>query len=235
MKDTTLLQVIDANHMKELKISWATWSRFKPEITSLPLHLVYDEEIESKLSEISHIIERPNVTLQKFTNKKYYKSQRDAMLTSFFEGTSNIKTKNYLKLDTDCIALNDNKGWLQAVSDIDDYVFIAKGWPVARKDYFDIMESWCNSIDVLKDKPKITNYKMKECGQKLKIKRISSWFYLGNVEWNNFWANLCKVDDHYELPIASHDSFLWHVAERGGFKYKRVNFKDFGFDHRKMK
>jgi hypothetical protein len=234
LKDTTLLQVIDNTHINELKTSWATWNQFKPEITSLPLLLVYDAEIESRLKEISHIIDRPNVTLQKFTNKIYYKSQRDAMLTSFFEGTSNIKTKNYLKLDTDCVALNDDKSWLTEVSDIDNYVFIAKGWSVARKDYLDIMETWCDSIDELRDKPRITNYSMKECGKKLKIKRITSWFYLGNVEWNNKWTNLCKIDNHFELPICSHDSFLWHVAERGQFKYKRVNMKNYGFDHRRM-
>lgn len=231
MKDTTLIQVIDSTHIDELKSSWKTWNELKPEITALPLHIVYDSQIESRLTEIQHIIDRPNVVLQKFTNVNLYNSQRSAMLTSFFEGIRNIKTKYYLKLDTDCIATNDDKNWLKEISDIDEYKFISKGWGVSKKDYFDTMQSWKE----LEGVPKIEKFTIKDCGKKVKCPRIISWFFLCNVEWNNYWSEKCWKGDHYELPISSHDSFLWHIAERVGDKYKRVDFKQHGFDHRKMK
>lgn len=227
MIDTTIIQVIDKVHIKELSESWKTWKLYKPEVTSLPLFLVYDKEIESELGTISHIIDKKNVTLYPFNNKYLYKSQRDAMLTSFFEGIRNIKTKYYLKLDTDCVATNASKEWLNEINDINENVFISKGWSVSRKEYFDIMQDW----EPLKDYPKIQNFSIKECGTKVKYNRIISWFFLCNVEWNNKWSEKCWKHDHYELPIPSHDSFLWHIAERNGDKYKRVNFKKYGWSH----
>jgi hypothetical protein len=227
LNDTTLLQVVDKEHLKELKIAWKTWEKYKPEITELPLRIVYDEDCENGLKDIQDIIDRPGVVLQKFSNKKFYKDQREAMLTSFFEGIRNISTKHYLKLDTDVIAYNDDKRWLKELEDISEYVFISKPWGISNKEKFLKMEEWCSENKI--GSP-LTDWKNKG-EDKIKIHRIISWFFLGNVEWNNKWSEKCWDGSKYVLPIASHDSFLWHIAERNGDKYKKVQFKDFGFDH----
>jgi hypothetical protein len=234
MDDITLLQVLDEYHIRELIHSWKTWETFKPEIINLPSRFVYDKDCENSLNKIEHILCRKNITLQPFTNKHFYSSQREAMLTSFFEGIKNISTKFYLKIDTDTIATNDNKGWIKEIEDRDKYTFIAKGWSISFKEHIEKLQIWADINPELSKFERVSGFK-EHGDKKLKKKRITSWFFVGNVEWNNHWSNYCLVDNHYSLPAASHDTFLWYIAERSKSAYKTVNFKAYGFDHGKMK
>ena len=234
LNDVTLIQVIDDNHIKELKYSWETWKELKPEITKLPLYLVYDSDMETSLDTIDHIIDRPNVILHKFDNKKYYVNQRSAMLTSFFEGVRNIKTKYYLKLDTDCVATDNSKEWIRELYDRDKFCFISKGWSLSRKTYIEMLETWLNETGLFGDYSLLDGFVQKGA-YKLKMKRIISWFFLCNVEWNNMMSEYCWKGDHYELPCPSQDTYLWYMAELTKTKYKRVDFKKLGFHHRKLR
>lgn len=231
LKDITLLQVVDSHHIDELIYSWETWKKYKPEICELPLMLVYDSDCGSDLHKLSHIT-NINTEFYEFKNKKYYSSQRDAMITSFFEGVRKIKTKYYLKLDTDCVANDDSKDWISAISDRDEYRFISKGWSLSRKDYIKMIEKWC-SINY-PDKKILEGFTEKG-EKKLRKNRIISWFFLGNVEWNLKISEKCWRDDHYELACPSHDTFLWYMAEFFGDKYKREDFKKMGFHHGRLK
>jgi hypothetical protein len=231
MNNTTLLLVIDNQHLDELKVAWKNWNYFKPEITNLPVFLVYDKEIENRLTEIPEIAKK--ATLYPFTNKQYYASQRDAMLTSFFEGIRNIKTKHYLKVDTDCLAHNHDKGWLKQMDIADDVVFVSKGWGYtkpAAKIY--ALEDWADKT--LSQYPRL-NLKPVEGSDLIKHKRIISWIFLGKTDWTNSMSGLCWKNDHYELPLPSQDTFTWYCAERTKAKYIRTNFKEYGFDHGRIR
>lgn len=85
LDDITLVLCIDENHLNELEFAWQTWKKYKPELINLKNKLIiYDSKIKDKLSDLSFIDE--HTLLHEFSNHQYYKSQRDSMLTSWFEG-----------------------------------------------------------------------------------------------------------------------------------------------------
>jgi hypothetical protein len=179
LDDTTLALCVDADHIEELKFAWKTWKYFKPELVQTKEKLlIYDMEIRDRLSELDFLDD--SFTLYSFNNKHYYQSQRDAMLTSWFEGARKITTKFYLKIDTDCFAVNDNKSWLSAISDADNYVITASPWGYTKNpDRIYRLEEWGDLAPPIKDFPRL-NLRPNPGSDKILHPRIISFFSLMN-------------------------------------------------------
>lgn len=232
MSDITLLICIDKKHIEELKFSYKTWEKYKPEITQLPKLIIYDYDIHNRLNELDFI---KNVKYYPFKNKNHYDSQRSAMLTSFFEGISQIETKYYLKIDTDCVAMNYDKSWIAELEDRDEYVFITNPWGYTKGiDRIKRLEDWGDSVYPLNQYKRL-NLPVNEERNRVKHKRIISWLFLGRTEWTNYMSQLCWKDGHYKLPDPSQDTFIWYCADRTKAVYKRKQFKKLGFNHGRIK
>ena len=233
LNDITLVLCIDKDHIEELKFAWKTWNFFKPEITNIQHKiLLYDQDIENVIPTLSFIDD--SFTIYKFVNKKYYASQRDAMLTSWFEAVRRVKTKFYLKIDTDCFATNDNKDWISAIEDRNQYKIISNPWGYTKNPQRLInLDNWGDNAINIKDYPRL-NLKPNEGSDKIIHPRIISFLGVFDTDWTNMVAESCWKNDHYELPDPSQDTFTWYCAARRGDGIKRVRFKRFGFSHTKL-
>lgn len=235
LNDITLVLCVDKTHIEELKFSWYTWTKFKPEIVNLKYKiLIFDEDIEHMINSKYLPFLDDSFLLYKFPHKAYYLSQRDAMLTSWFNGFELVKTPFYLKLDTDCFAINDSKDWIQHIEDRNKYVFISSPWGYTKNaDRIIKLENWADNIDEFKSKPRLNLIPNEN--NTIIHPRIISFFFIGNTEWTKRMSSYCILDHHIELPVPSQDTFLWYCAARGGFSYKRIKFKKYGFIHTRLK
>lgn len=232
LNDITLLLCIDKVHVDELKFAYQTWAKFKPELVELPKLIIYDVDIKDRLSELDFI---KNVSFYPFKNKHHYPDQRSAMLTSFFEGIAQITTKYYLKIDTDCVAKNYDKAWIDELSDRNKYVFITNPWGYTKgADRIRRLEEWGDNAQFLRDTPRL-DLQTEEGTDTIRHKRIISWFFLGDTEWTNKMSSMCWKGGHFELPDPSQDTFVWYCADRSKASYKRKRFKKLGFDHGRIK
>jgi hypothetical protein len=234
LDDITLTICIDANHIDELQFAWKTWKFFKPELINLRNKiLLYDTEIKHRLSELSFLDE--TFSIYEFKNKSYYASQRDAMLTSWFEAAKQVKTKFYMKIDTDCFATNNNNDWISAIEDRDKYKILSNPWGYTKNPQRLInLDNWGDIAINIKDYPRL-NLKPNEGSNKIIHSRIISFLGVFDTDWTNLITEDCWKDDHYELPDPSQDTFTWYCAERRKDNIKRVRFKRFGFAHTRLK
>ena len=234
LNDITLILCIDSQHMTELKYAWKSWKYFKPQLTQIPHKLLlYDQDIENELSSLDFIDD--TFTLYKFNNKQYYASQRDAMLTSWFEAAKQTKTKFYLKIDTDCFAVNNDNGWIEALEDRNNYRIISNPWGYTKyPDRLKKLDDWGDFAKHIMDFPRL-NLIPNIGSNKIIHSRIISFFGLFDTDWTNMVSESCWIENHYELPDPSQDTFTWYCAQRRQDAIKRVRFKKFGFVHKRLK
>lgn len=233
MIDFTTVIAIDAHHLEELKLAWSTWEKFKPEIINAPMVIIYDEkEVDPEDEWLDEKMERDNITLIPWNPPEgLYKDQREKMLTSFFQATKFVKTKWYLKIDTDCIANNYDKNWLDESWFVDDPAFVSNPWGYTKpNNTFDIMDDWGDKQELFKGTNRL-NLPYRKDSEIVRHTRIISWFYFGLTEWTNEMSKSCLIDGQYKLPFPSQDTFMWYCAERLNKKYVRIKFKKFGLEH----
>lgn len=230
MNDITLVLCIDDKHIEELIFAWKTWSYFKPELVQLKHKLLlYDETIESKLDSLNFIDK--SFSLYKFSNKNYYSNQRDAMLTAWFEAAKNVHTPFFIKIDTDCFATNDDKRWIDAIADRNDYKIISNPWGYTRNpERLLKLDNWGDNTPYLQNYPRL-NLVPNLNSNKIVHPRIISFFGVFDTVWTNMISEKCWINDHYELPDPSQDTFTWYCAKRMGDPIKRISFKKYGFFH----
>lgn len=199
LDDITLVLCVDNSHIKELVFAWKTWHFFKPELTAFKHKvLLYDQEASNRLSELNFLDK--SFQLYEFKNKKYYASQRDAMLTSWFEAVRCVKTKFYIKIDTDCFATNTNKDWISAIQDRDQYKIISNPWGYTKNPQRLIdLDNWGDTTIHIKDYPRL-NLIPNEGSNKIIHPRIISFLGVFDTDWTNLITEHCWKDDHYELP-----------------------------------
>lgn len=234
LNDITLILCIDKDHINELKYAWKTWKYFKPEITTIPNKiLLYDTIIKDQIEDLEFIDD--TYILYEFKNRDYYTSQRDAMLTSWFEAAKQVKTKFYFKIDTDCFATNNDKRWIDAISDRDNFRIISNPWGYTKNPQRLInLDEWGDTAQYIKDFPKL-NLLPAEGSNKVIHPRIISFLGVFDTDWTHKISASCWKNDHYELPDPSQDTFTWYCAQRRQDPIKRTRFKKFGFAHTRLK
>jgi hypothetical protein len=233
-EDFTTIVAIDEKHQHELKYAWKTWEKTKPEITNARTILIVDDaslDINNNHF-IDFIIQKKNVEVFHWNPPNtLYKDQRERMLTSFFPAINLVKTKWYLKIDTDCISVNNNKDWLDPKHYIDDPVFVSNPWGYTKpNNTFDLMDDWGDTKEILKSFPRL-NLPYDKNSEIVRHQRIISFVYFGLTEWTKKMMTMCEENGNFKLPFPSQDTFMWYCAERRKELYRRVKYKNFGFEH----
>lgn len=234
MIDFTTVIALDEHHMHELQLAWRTWEYFKPEIVNAPIIIIYDDmQVDPEEGWLGEISEKFDITFIPWHPEDHlYENQREKMLTSFFKAVEFVQTPWYLKIDTDCIAINNDKGWLNEEFFNDNPVFVSNPWGYTKpNNTFDLMDDWGNSQSIFKGTDKLKLPYNPE-SDLVRHNRIISWVYFGDVKWTNKMSDACKDSNgNYKLPFPSQDTYMWYCAERLNYPYKRIKFKNFGFEH----
>jgi len=226
----TTLIALDKPHVEELKITWPTWMKFRPEIKKNPLVvlcdvLTLDHEWRSLLEFLEHpqrkIVLVPPAPVKTLT-------QRGRMLSSFvLYGPKAIETKWYLKLDTDTIATQESN-WCKDEWFEDDPVFITSPWGYTKPaDTLEKLDNWADNVTGLKEYPRL-NLPYDPSWSRIKHGRIISYVFFGRAEWSR---RMAEIAGGVILPWPSQDTYLWYCAARRKEFYRLYRMKKFGWGH----
>jgi hypothetical protein len=240
MELLTVVVAIDDHHLNELQVTLPTWIKYK-NFDKYNFLVIFDESQINLHDDRLEIFRNLNVEYVGFRNTiNAYQSQREKMLTALtvLPGL-HVKTKYYIKIDTDCIATDDQKwfdeSWLNK-----DYVFITNFWGSTKpSNAIELLDNWAtNKFPNIK--PLNLPYNPSE--NKIKHDRIISWLFICKTDWSKKVSEYFNDDGIYKLPSisdkeykVSQDTILWYIATIQKDKYKIFNFKKKGFDHRKIK
>lgn len=225
--DITLMVGVDEKHLEELKVTWPTWIKYKPEVLKMPMRVVCDGKYpkwhwEEKLE----FLDRPDVEITLW--EKEASTQREKMLTALTYSPESIQTPWYLKLDTDAIAV-EKIDWINAEWFKDSPAFISSPWGYTKPaDWIDKLDAWAATYCpcLFKKTPKLNlPGEGKEC---VGHPRITGWCFLGNTIWTQ---DILKLVPSKELPVPSFDTFLWYCAERKQAPTRKEKFNRLGWAH----
>jgi hypothetical protein len=230
LDELTLLLAVDESHIEQLATVWPTWTRFRPEFREIPILVSYDAECSVNELAIHSIIDNPNVRMLPWRMDNA-ESQRERMLTSFVKAAGQeVKTKWYLKLDTDIVASSTGAwletGWFRTDDDGRLPAFISSPWGYSKPaDAIEKLDNWADGVDGLARFPRL-DIPFDPRKERVRHSRIASWCFFGNTEWTQEVASYAKG----RLPVPSHDTFLFYCAARRGDFYRREKMGDRGWE-----
>lgn len=237
----TVVIAVDNKHLDELQVSLPTWIKFKG-FDKYPFIVIYDVDQIHPADDRFEIFKNLNVEYVGWRSMMdAYQTQREKMLTALTVLPGKlVKTPWYLKIDTDCVA-TDNQKWFDESWLKKDYVFITNKWGSTKPaNAIELLDKW--AIDKFPGiKPLNIPYNMAD--GKINHKRIISWLFLCRTEWSKKMSEYLydKENRYYKLPSisdkeykVSQDTILWYLATLHNYKFKLFNFKQKGWNHIKI-
>ena len=252
--DYTVVIGVDAKHLEQLSLVWPTWKKCKPSILEQPMIAFYEAATVDP-AEVNHIVGRPDLKLVPWPPKgityagdnsdKWSNPQRHKMLAGFcYVPALYVKTKYFLKLDTDAVA-NGMDDWIDGSWFDCSPAIVGPPWGFTRPaDQMLKLDDWIEQSHEL-----CLQYGMRDAlirslmdSEPLKIapepgadrvshSRICSWCAFFDTAFNRSAALLSNITcGHYQLPIASQDGLLWYLAKRAGRNIVRAKMKNRGWE-----
>jgi hypothetical protein len=229
--DFTTVVGVDEEHLAELRLTWPTWVRNRPEILDRPLLLICDADHSvGQWQDALRFLGHPQVTVVAWNQNGV--SQREKMLTGLTLGPGRyVTTQWYLKLDTDVVATRPDcwirPEWFAPDCTGRQPVFISSPWGYTKPaDAIARLDQWAASVPELAAYPSL-NLPARPGARLVAHRRIISWCFFGDTAWTRQMAAYCGG----RLPVPSQDTYLWYCAARRGDCYRRINMKHSGWLH----
>jgi len=225
LQDITIVTACDVKYIKHLQITYPNWVKYK-KIDKFPM-IVYINGLKDgiKNSELNFLKNHPNIRIIEW-DFPLAQSQREKMLSAFIYGVArDVKTKYWIKIDADAFCSTDKDLVEEEMKDYDIY---GHKWGYTKPYcWIEDLDVWANKLPIFKNTKTIFDPK-NISGRKYCHRRIASYVQFHKSEFVRKAAEIAGE----RLPVPSHDTYLWYVAERLGFKWKRHNFKRFtGFSN----
>ena len=229
--DLTLLLAIDAEHLEELRLVWPTWMQFRPELRDIPVVVCVDDDNSPGEAELRSVLNHDRLNLIPWTLDGA-ESQRERMLTAFVHGAAqHVRTRWYLKLDTDVVAVRNGKwvepDWFAPDETGREPAFVASPWGYTKPaDAMERLDRWGATVPALASRPPLNlPYDIRQ--DRLRHPRIISWCFFGNTQWTRSVAAWSPG----RLPVPSHDTWLFYCAARKGDHFVRARMGRYGWEH----
>jgi hypothetical protein len=244
--DYTLVLGIDKHHLDQLQMVQVSWQLRKPSLWEVPWIIFYDQEQVTE-KQIRGVVHHPNLTTVPWpindieypgaNTDKWTSSQRYKMLAGFVHvPAAVVKTKYWLKVDTDSIAFGMDD-WIDPEWFMDDPAIVSHPWSFTKPpDQMAFFDTWVDEnrhvLKVLNGNPPLMLFP-KEGSDRLQHKRIISWCSF----WKTAFTKMCSYFANVTckpglLPAPTQDGFMWYCAARLGEVIVRPNMKDRGWMHR---
>jgi len=218
MKDLTIVTSVTPKYEKKLILCLPTW-RKKPQITDSKLIIFYNgyEKLKDNLLDLKKYFD---ISFIKWDMNEYG-SERELMLSSFVLGSKYIKTKYWVKIDADTFFVNSKDVFCD---DDFKYDLVGHRWGYTKPaKWLNILEEWAESNSIPGERRFLEE--IPEGKNTYGHKRIASFFCLHSTDFTNEASLLAGK----RLPIPSHDTYLWYMANRlQNRSWKRKNFKKLG-------
>lgn len=223
-KRITIVTAVNPPYLDKLKITLPTWQR-KPQLKDCPMVVFHNgfEDADADLAFIAEVTGR-KVKLVEW-NMDNADSTRELMLSAFVLGAPfEVDTPYWLKIDGDAYFTNDDDVILDHFYEYDlaghKWKYTKPGQWIADLDYW-AFNTDVEGDDYLTEEQREEAVKSKRFGHK----RIASFVCLHNTEFTKEAAELAGN----KLPVPSHDTYLWYMAERlPGRKWCWHSYKKLG-------
>ena len=202
-------------YLKKLAWTIPTWP-MKPQFKGKKLYIFYHGINPKKLDFVREYF--PDLHLIAWDMPEY-ENVRELMLSAFVLGVSKYVKEDYcVKMDADAFFIDE-----QDVFCKDDFGFdlVAHRWKYTKpKWWVHKMDHWIRNRE--------DDWHGEKVGGSCGHSRIISWCCLQSVEFIRNCVRACPD----RLPIPSHDSFLWYMADNlSDCSWRSKNLKDLGVSH----
>ncbi|MCE9531545.1 MAG: class I SAM-dependent methyltransferase [Planctomycetes bacterium] len=217
--DVTLVTACDRMYVEKLRLTFPTWVRHKRADAYPIIVFVHGIPIEDRSLDF---LRAPNVRLIPWDLE--VANQRERMLSAFVFGTAeHVQTRWWMKLDADTFAMDDRPF---VTEEMKKFSIFGHSWGLSRAEHIVALDAWAASHAKLKTKPMFEVERLK--GDKYRHPRTQSFAQLQSSRFTRLCARLAGN----RMPVPSHDTYVFYVADRLGYPVGRANFKKcFGFGH----
>jgi len=218
--EVTIVTACDTKFVDYLRLTLPNWVKHK-HIDKFPM-IVYVNGFRrwKRNSELDFLRAYPNIRIIPWDMPEAA-NQRERMLTAFVLGTAkDVTTPYWVKIDADAFATDDEP---LLIPEMKDYVICGHRWGYSfAKDVKPLMD-WANAHQAFKDTPKDIFDPSCVEGRKYwhKDKRVASYVQFHQSDFVRKAAAIAGD----RLPVPSHDTYLWYVANRLGLPVMKHNFK----------
>lgn len=226
--DLTVVTACDEKYIECLKLTFPNWRKYK-NIDKYPV-IVFVNGIELDDSRLD-FLRLDNVELIPWSMDNV-DSHREEMLSAFILGTAkHVKTNYWLKLDADSFATD----YSPIVDDsMKDFVFCGHKWGYSWAEHIKKLDEWSKNHgkrQIRNAKPMYDPSRVKGRRFYHDKKRTISFVQLQQTRFTRWCA---KMAGWKRLPVPSHDTYMFYIADRFENQYLTKNFKKFhGFDQGK--
>lgn len=217
--DVTIVTACDKKYVNHLRTTLPNWIKHK-HIDRFPV-IVYVNGFRrahrnSELDFIRQLL--PNVQIIPW-DMETAEDQRERMLTAFVLGAArDVKTLYWVKIDADAYATDDSP---LLVPEMKDHVICGHRWGYSFAKHMGPLIDWANAHPVFNNTPKDQFDPSKVDGRKYWHPRVASFVQFHKSDFVRMAADMAGN----RLPVPSHDTYLWYVANRLGLPIMRTNFK----------
>lgn len=209
IRDITIVTAVNPPYLEKFKATLPTW-QLKPQLKNCELIVFHNgfknPEIEL---EFIHEISKRKVTLIKWEMENA-DSVRELMLSAFVLGAPKVvKTNYWLKLDVDAY-FNDDQDLI--LEHFYNYDLAGHKWKYTKPGkWICDLDDWALDEDLDGDSY-LNNDQRQEAisSKRYGHRRIASYCCLHNTEFTKEAMEYAKN----KLPVPSHDTYLWYIAER---------------------
>jgi hypothetical protein len=217
----TIVTGCDAKYVGHLRATLPNWLKYKG-IGRWPM-IVYTNGFgsdPSKSDQLAFLRAVPSVKIINWEMPEA-ENQRERMLSAFVFGAArDVRTTYWLKIDADAFATDNSE---IVTPDMVDYVLCGHKWGYSFAKHIKPLVEWANAHPVFAATTEKDFYNPANVdGRRYNHKRIASYVCFHKSEFVRIAADLAGGK---RMPIPSHDTYLWYVADRLKLPIKRTNFK----------
>jgi len=229
----TFVTSCDAKYLPKLQRNAHNWKQ-RMNIMSYPVLVFIDDSVKKK--QIKEIFPGDNVKIVKWDFPIAGNNQREKMLSGFIYVTAkHVKTPYWVKIDAD-VELQQRRDDRYCPVFFEDwfkYDLVGHKWGYTRvKGDPDQTRHWLNVLDDwwIEKNPDASPLFPPDLpvGERVGHPRIASFYCMQSTKFTKEVAALCGG----RLPVPSHDTLMWYVAEQTKRPILRTRMKQLGFSPR---
>ena len=224
--EVTVVTACDPKYIEMLKLTFPNWRKYK-RIDEMPVVIFVNgmELTDHRLD----FLRLPNVRLISW-DLPGAENQREKMLSAFILGSSKyVETPWWMKLDADSYATNNRPLFDDSMK---NFAFTGHRWGYSWQTHIAALDEWAEKHpdQRLHGNPMFPRGQAQGRRFYHNRKRTISFIQLQSLEFTKLCASLSGE----RLPVPSHDTLMFYIADKLGLPFRAHNFKRHnGFDQGK--
>lgn len=217
-EDVTIVTACDPKYIEHLKVTLPNWIKHKHVDKFEMIVYVNGFRRYRRNSDLDFLRAHKNIRIIPWDMPEA-EDQRERMLSAFVLGAAkDVKTPYWVKIDADAYASDDSP---LLKPEMKDNVIAGHRWGYSFAKHVKPLMAWANEQPAFKDTPKDIFDETKVEGRKYWHPRVASFVQFHKSDFVRMAAEIAGA----RLPVPSHDTYLWYVANRLGLPIMRTNFK----------